>query len=697
MSVSIALRPGVSFAWLAAVAAVYVASPGHRAVMMGGLPLGAPGTALIAALVVLGIAFRRIRLPRQAFIACAGLMVLLLVARVVVGSLSTPGGWRASYFSNEDWAGPPQWSSDFRTLDATRIDRQIAFSDDTFPAHYLNDYTFNYGDRREVTEPMSVEWRAYARLDAPRAIRAALRARGTATMTVDGRSALTTSAATEPRSVETAMTLASGTHEFVVRYRKPADTDGLIVVQTIVADDAAGAPAALTLTPWPADRRGSDRLIPIARVLDAAALLLVAAASVSAVRQLWRSGASAGAQWLTLALGAWFGAQGWWQAIPFAGRVRSLTAGDDWWGFEACARDILHHGPLMTLGRPIGQAEPYFYHPFYSYFLAAVHGVTGESLFGPVFVQFLILAAVAAILWRFTADLFGRLPAFAGVAALVIVFELDFTRYYTVTLLTENLYVLTVALTIPPLVRWIRSGERADLIRFGCWGGISTMTRPPMLLYLFPALALIALVDMQRSRRVGAAIASVAVAAAAWAAAVAPTALRNIVVAHRFVLVSEVARSSIVKYNLPPSVDPAAYDERAGGTFTAALGVLARVGRDHPRALLGLEATKIGFSLGMVHWAGGYRPHPELIAVTGLYLAMCVVSARMRSRLLWPVHLFVLVHLASMLLTMPWNYGYRLILPPFVYTTMVSTAAFTAWVTVWRPRVGGGSPLAARA
>jgi hypothetical protein len=82
----------------------------------------------------------------------------------------------------------------------------------------------------------------------------------------------------------------------------------------------------------------------------------------------------------------------------------------------------------------------------------------------------------------------------------------------------------------------------------------------------------------------------------------------------------------------------------------------------------------------MVHWFEGYRPHPELLAVSGLYLLTLCFSATMRRAELWPVHAFVASHWASMLLTSPWNYGYRLILPPYVYTTALSVAAAAALV-----------------
>jgi hypothetical protein len=686
--VATAAPGGISFGALAALVVLYLAAPGHRELLVHGVPLGPEGTALAAATVVLGVVFRGVRFERRTFFAIGGTVVLLLVARVILGLPSTPSGWTARYFANDQWAGTPEWSSDYRNPAATRIDRRIDFRDNTFPAHYLNDYEFNYGDRREVTVPMSIEWQAFTSLDSPRTIRMTLRARGAATFAVDGRMLLSASAPKAPQTVETVTTLAPGTHELLVRYLKPADTDGLIEAQAIGVDAAAGAPTELVVTPSRANPNRSDRLLPVARVVDVLLLVVFAIASAYAARVLWRSGGTALESWLTLGLCALFGIQGWRQAITFVGRVRPLNAGDDWWGFESSARDILHHGLLLTRGKPIGQADPYFYHPLYCYFLAAVHSLTGESLFGPVFVQFLILATVAAIMWRFAAELFGTLAAGVGLAALVLIFELDFTRYYTVTLLSENLYILTVTLTIVPFARWMRDGARTDLLRMGFWGGVSTVTRPPMLLYLFPALLLIAIVSIQRSRRVRIALVSATIVAATWLAMVAPATLRNIIVAHRYVLVSDVQSSSVLTYNLPPTVSAAEYGARFLGTFASALNVIGQIGREHPLALMGFEARKIGFSLGMIHWAGGYRPHPELVAISALYFGMCVASPRMRSRPLWPVHLFVLVHVGSMLLTMPWNYGYRMILPPFVFTTTIAAAAFTARVASRRPGAG---------
>jgi hypothetical protein len=287
-----------------------------------------------------------------------------------------------------------------------------------------------------------------------------------------------------------------------------------------------------------------------------------------------------------------------------------------------------------------------------------------------VFVQFLILAGVAWLVWRFAAEWFGARSAAAALVALVAVFEVDFTRYYTVTLLSENLYVLTVTLTLVAFARWIRDGRQRDLAWMAFWGGVSTITRPPMLLFLAPALAIV----FARSRS----IVRVATAATIWLAVIAPITLRNLVVSHRLVLVSDVPVWSVFTYNVPPSVDAAAYGAALPATARAVITRLALMARDHPAAMLALQARKLGFSLGIIQWGSGYRPHPELVAISALYLLLLVVDRRMRQPALWPVHAFIACHLASMTITMPWNYGYRLILPAYVYTTGLSIAAAAA-------------------
>ncbi len=84
-----------------------------------------------------------------------------------------------------------------------------------------------------------------------------------------------------------------------------------------------------------------------------------------------------------------------------------MTAGDDPMTYEAYARDILFNGPLMNGGLPLGQGEPFYYQPFYPYFLAAAHFVFGEGMFGVLFLQRVLVALTAVCLTRIAMKLRG--------------------------------------------------------------------------------------------------------------------------------------------------------------------------------------------------------------------------------------------------------------------------------------------------
>jgi len=202
-----------------------------------------------------------------------------------------------------------------------------------------------------------------------------------------------------------------------------------------------------------------------------------------------------------------------------------------------------------------------------------------------------------------------------------------------------------------------------------------------MMMFFVPAVV-VAMAIAGRRRPSISSLASAAIFGASWFVVVAPFTLRNWIVARKLVLISDGLGPGFITLNLPSNVDPAKYLAAGGGIVGGATG-LFRILMDYPLEIASMQVQKIGFTLGMVHWFEGYRPHPELLAITALYFLMLVLSPTMRSATLWPVHAFVLAHVASMGLTSPWNYGYRMILPPFVYTATFSVAAGTAW---WRAR-----------
>src|SRR5258708_9453379 len=164
--------------WLAVLATLFFVVPGYPRGAVTGLPLGPAGTMAVSAIVIVAVVFRHARMRRSVVVAAAVAMAALLLGRIVTSAATERHGWVARYFANDNWSGAPEWSSDFRMPDATRIDDRIAFKDDTLPAHYLNDPAFNRGIRRQVSEPISVDLRAHASVAPHRPPPIALRARG---------------------------------------------------------------------------------------------------------------------------------------------------------------------------------------------------------------------------------------------------------------------------------------------------------------------------------------------------------------------------------------------------------------------------------------------------------------------------------------------------------------------------------------
>ena len=648
----------------------YLVVPGHVDLPLHGIPLGLTGSVVASIAVITAILGRRVPLAPVVTITIVVLIAALAALRVAAAVTAIPQGWEASYFANEHWHGPPQWSSDFRWSAATRRDRTLSFEGVSFPVHYLNGHTFARGSRREVTEPLSVIWTGETSIAATTTVEFGARFTGRIDLSV-GDSPVFAKEAASPDRVTERRVLQPGRHTLRIRYVKPSGIDGLITFDARVVDTGA------TLQIHPANARGvaSSVLRQASGVADGAIVAILAGLLIVVWATRWKDRHQRHAQMIATVVVLLFGIQGWWAAVPLEGRYAPLGAGDDWFGFESRARDILQHGPLMLLDAPRGQGAPYFYHPFYSYFLAAVHAVTGESLAGPIFVQFLLLAAVAIIMWTLTRRLFGAWPAVLGTAALIGLFQLDFTRYYTVTLLSENLYVLTVTCTLVAFARWAEKGRKADLAATGLWAGLSSITRPAMMVFLVPALLVAGVIALKRPMRLADALLAMALLSGVWLAVVAPVTLRNWVVSGRPVLISEGVGAGFIRYNVPEGVDADDYLTQYSGSAGSGLIALARIAWDHPWQVLALQANKIGFSLGMVHWRNGYRPHPELVAATLLFVTMWWLSPTMRSPALWPFLAFVVAHVASMGLTDPANYGYRLILPPFIYTTTLGVAA----------------------
>jgi hypothetical protein len=331
---------------------------------------------------------------------------------------------------------------------------------------------------------------------------------------------------------------------------------------------------------------------------------------------------------------------------------------------------------MMSQGGVIGRGQPFSLYPGYAYFVAFVHAVTGESLAGVVLVNFILLAAATLIAYRIGRKLFGPIAAIAGLGWLLLLEQADFVRYYTVTLFSENLYFVLATATVWFLMSHHSSGKRRDLVAAGALGALAAWTRPSIML-LLP----FALIGIAYSRWRMGALRKVAIDAlvfvASWMATIAPITIRNYVMSGNPVLLTSGQGATFVAYNMP--VDDKMYFQGFDGTLFNAAMILIRMFVDHPVISTLNYGRKLGFSLGMVHWLGGSGTiHPELVLTSIGYFGALLVLKPFRSMAAWPIHAFIVTHIATLLLTMPSNYGYRMILPSFMFMAIAAGAVAVA-------------------
>ena len=660
-------------------AALYLLAPGHPDVMLSGVPLGQTGTTLLV-LLFLGWAWLRDvdTGVKPSYIRALGVAIAVKFAIALVVPHS---GWLASYYASEEPKPPVRRSADFFFTDATRIDRQLTFIDTEFPVHFFNEHGFNYGMRREATEAFSAVWKGH--LHAAEPIRIHYDARGQLAIAVDGQAV-----------TANPVPVAAGDHLIEVSYRKPKEVEGVVHVQPL---DATGTPrdwkvGEVTAVPAAAWQRTAARaLVFVQLFLHVYAAGLVIVGLLPALWDKYRrlrglNLIDAATQLVMPAVIVGLTVQGLWKSRHLVDRVFTMTGGDDWLAFEMNARDILFNGWLLPRGQVPGKGLPYFEYPGYGYFVAGTHWLTGESLAGVILINFVLLAVATLLVHAIARRLVGDRAALLAVLWLLAIEQMDFVRYYTVTLLSENLFFLLVALTLYWFVRFVTTGTWWTLAAGSIAGGLAAATRPTMLLFLPVALLVIPLARFKRDGIARAALMPVVIVAF-WLLAISPFTYRNYVMSGKPVLITEGQARTFIDYNLVEGQHDAnrKYLEDFRTSNLSAAIILLRILWDFPAETLSNWGTKAGFGFGMVHWMGAAnRPHPELPLTSIAYLAALFLLREARSSGALLVHGFVFTHLATLLLTMPANYGYRMVLSMYLFMVIFAAALlikpFRGWL-----------------
>ncbi|MGH2366046.1 MAG: hypothetical protein ACRDHX_15530, partial [Chloroflexota bacterium] len=279
--------------------------------------------------------------------ACVALAILVL-AKLALWPTTIQRGLVGTYYATANFSGPVQ---------QVELDQHIAFTDATFPLDFFNEVPrFNLDPPDRWQLPFSVRWQGV----------------------IVGQPHLITNQAATLRTAGGISTIS---------FSKPWGPHASLRL--------LGATSLYPHT-YPSWRITLGNAGRIAQDVLALMFALALLSRLASVRLSWGSGL------FLLILG-----QGYVRAWPRAGTFPMQAAGQDWLTYASEARDIAQHGWLMNGGLPLFKGQPLYYQSFYAYFVALAHWLTGGSIGGVLFLQYVLLAATGALLCALASDLFG--------------------------------------------------------------------------------------------------------------------------------------------------------------------------------------------------------------------------------------------------------------------------------------------------
>jgi hypothetical protein len=647
----------------AALAALLVSAPGAIASQVGGTPLDVVSYVALGLACCIGAAAVFFP-PRRA----PGLWLPLTLLKVLVGREDVAAGWRAVY-RYADTTGAMHDARFFWRLASRpyRVEPVIGLSDVRSDLHFFNDVDlYGYppydGTPRETKFLLEVTWTGY--VDVQDKVSAVW------LVTAMGSVSVTTPAGTQvldqPKGARVDVALGPGLQALSLTYTKPAAQPPFI--KALIVDGATGrvlpvrtSPEAVR--PWAA---------PATSAIVWVGLALLGGAFGTALARTGTTAAAASLVTRAAGLAATVFLVGWGTVLATAtyGSTSFFGAGGDPLYYGSSARDILHGGPLMLHGAPLGQASPFYFYPMYPYVLALGHVLVGESVSAIYLVNGFLVAMLPAL---FLALGWFQLRALAGVVAfasltaflwvygsIVITFEQPaFTDIAYMTLVFMALVAFARACATPTRIRLVVAGV---LIAFGAATRPSLMT----LVYLAP-FGLAGALGVRSPKRW--------LVASAWLAAgvalgLLPFTLRNGIAAGRFVVLVN-SWIQIPYFLIPPEIP-----EKPGGMpgLLEALGMAWVIFLEYPVRTIVVEVRKVLYTLGVTAVGPPGMLQGHALAVLPVLFGAAVAARRLSGPTAIAVVTFAVSHLLAMVVAAPWTFHYKSILP--LHAAFLFGAAF---------------------
>jgi hypothetical protein len=646
-------------------ALIYLALPGYPLGWLTGLPLRPLGLATLVALALVLFAASPLgRIPRA--FQLLWLFVVLAALKLAMAVAAPTYGLEASYYVKTGTAPVPERSTEFPNLAATRLDRRLSFEAEGFPLYFLNDnvrfnfYRDNEPDRSRL--PFSARWSGLIEIPAEGEYRFWLTAIGSARLSLAGDTQLGVDSLDQPRTTEQRVMLAQRAQPIELDYARRAGQPARLVVEW---DDGGGRVA--LAAPFIRARSSAVPLSlasPLLWFSHALDLLFLAGLGVLSVLLLRsRPTTSLERPLLAVVLAAVFVYSGL-STLDLRDRVVILDGGADWLTYETYTRDILLNGPLMTLGKALGKGRPFYFQPFYPYALAAAHFLTGEDLYGVVVLQLFGLGVTAVLGYSLAKRLFGRPSGVLTLALIAAVLGPLHLEWVARHLLSENIYFWMLPATALLFLSLAERPTRALAVLTGAFLGFCCVTRAPTLLWVPPALA----VTYRRSKSE---LPYVGLAALACSAVVSLVPLRNFAVSGQPSLVATNGMATMqLAHPLTPLVElrgaernPIYHALRLDPDVIHFLEFIRQDPKGYAATLVPLGLYALGIP-GTLEDATPVRW--ELVSLVALYLLSLFLPAARRPAA-WLLHSFIWLHFLVMMVFLPNVYGYRQVLPMYLF------------------------------
>jgi Dolichyl-phosphate-mannose-protein mannosyltransferase/PA14 domain len=676
---------------------LYLLAAGHPESLVGALPWGPLALGAATALgcgVVAAWPLAPHRCLRGLTIA-----TFLLVGLKLALALTAPRyGLQANYYANEGFDNAPERSTVAPGTGYTRLDTRLEFGGDEFPLFFFNDlkrFNSSGSDRldRDQALTWSARWTGYLNASGDGPFTIWLTASGPASLSLDRKPLLQVDAdgrATAQAQVE----LTAGPHPLQLRYVRKKERSAYLKVES----DQFGVRGPLMaplLTPerYPPERLALDQtMVQLARTLDIVFLGLFAAWLIVAVAARWRQARAAGLRRLVvleqplLALVPFgFYLQAALPRLDRFGKMLFLGGGQDWLTHETLAREIQLNGPLMTLGEPLGQGALYYAQPFYPYYLALLHTLSGEDFYGPIALQMVGLGAAVVVLYFLTRELFGRRAALVNLALLLLVMVPFELAWVARLLISEAPYFWVMPAAVLALVLLARTPSPGLGAIAGGLLGLACITRGPTLLYLPAALLLLAATWRQAGLPRATTTRPLLLLAVCAVAVIGLVPLRNVIVAGKPALTASSGGVNLEKLHRPSATVRLA-SARSEPLYQAlnldqpTREVLEYLRQD-PAGYFGSYLPLAAYTLGVGSALNDLldeRPvqlRPELLLLDLLYvLALLLISAARTTRACL-LHAFIGLHFLTMVVFAPYDYENRLVTPMYLFVGVFGAAA----------------------